>query len=71
MCHADLRGLDDDAVAVEIFGSEREPARRQQNLRTREPFPKPSRGRLETLQRLDAIFDADRNVAGDEPIELV
>ena len=59
------------AVTVEVVGGKWEWGRRQQNLRTLEPFPEPSRGRLETSQRLDPVFDADRDVASDEPIELI
>ncbi len=58
-------------MAVEIFGGEWEPGRRQRNLRAFEPVQEPPGRKLEISQGLEPAFDADRDVAGDEPIELI
>jgi hypothetical protein len=71
LCHANLRWYHDDTVTIEVFGDEREPVRGQQNLRALEPVPEPPRGRFDALQRHQPVLDVDRDVAGDEPIELV
>jgi hypothetical protein len=61
----------DDTVTIETAGGELEACRRQTNLRVLEPLPEPPRSGLEIVQGLEAVVDADGDMADDEPLELI